>query len=78
MRLECRRIGNLQWTTRGFLYASREARRRGVKIDSKSGEVVQKWISKNEWLVYSMITGRPVLAGAPIGGNIIGLLDRNE
>ena len=71
-------IGNFAMDDAGFLYASRGGTPPGVvKIDSKSGEVVQKWDFKKMNGSYdSMITpdGR-YWAGAPIGGNLIGLLD---
>ena len=70
-------IGNFAMDDAGFLYASRGGPPSVEKIDSKTGEVVQKWPFKKITGTYDSIVtpdGR-YWAGAPIGGNLIGILD---
>ena len=70
-------IGNFAMDDAGYLYASRGGPPGVVKIDSKTGQVVQKWDFKKMTGSYdSMITpdGR-YWAGSPIGGKVITLID---
>ncbi len=71
-------IGNFAMDDAGFIYAPRGGTPPGVvKIDSKTGEVVQKWPFKTITGTYDSIVtpdGR-YWSGAPIGGTVIALLD---